>query len=404
MMAAVGRPALFVVAVVLCCVCGCAATPAVGDRKQRKEEVALDLKQAKGKVDQTRNALKEAKSKVDAINSATEQFKAAAGKASEAAAALDHKVKAVVNIEQNNIAAVSDLAKTAMNTAKASHESVASIGNEVTKAVDATATARKLLAEAQGLARSTAAEPVEGISTEAKLAQDAFVQLSEMLTALTQTQNSAGEAKKAATTSDDALKASNSAKKAYDYVKDKNPSTPSTLTEDLKKAVEEAVKSAKAAVADAAAASSAATEVSKHAEKAVKTAESQLGQIEAALKELKTPEKDPEDSTEDPQTPSPPPSEPSHDEAQGQSLQQDPLSTTSTGEKPSDEQDAGTTTTDTEKSSSVPSEQKTAAKPMKSNANNPLQGIPSADTSASPSWVRTPLLLVVGVLGLLAVC
>ncbi|KEG05264.1 hypothetical protein DQ04_24421000 [Trypanosoma grayi] len=39
-----------------------------------------------------------------------------------------------------------------------------------------------------------------------------------------------------------------------------------------------------------------------------------------------------------------------------------------------------------------------------SNADTTLRDVWSADSSVSPSWVRTPLLLVVGVLGLLAVC
>ncbi|KEG07101.1 hypothetical protein DQ04_10911020 [Trypanosoma grayi] len=42
--------------------------------------------------------------------------------------------------------------------------------------------------------------------------------------------------------------------------------------------------------------------------------------------------------------------------------------------------------------------------PPTNNANNTLQDILSADSSVCPSWVRTPLLLVAGVLGLLAVC
>ncbi|KEG06483.1 hypothetical protein DQ04_13711010, partial [Trypanosoma grayi] len=73
------------------------------------------------------------------------------------------------------------------------------------------------------------------------------------------------------------------------------------------------------------------------------------------------------------------------------------------------------TAPDTNQSPSVPSEEKTAAEslenaasqaadapltPPKSNANNVLRDILTGDSSVSPSWVRTPLLLVViGVLG-----
>ncbi|KEG08417.1 hypothetical protein DQ04_07231020 [Trypanosoma grayi] len=77
------------------------------------------------------------------------------------------------------------------------------------------------------------------------------------------------------------------------------------------------------------------------------------------------------------------------------------------------------TAPDTNQSPSVPSEEKTAVEslenaasqaadapltPPNSDVHNTLQDIRSMDSSVSPSWVRTPLLLVVGVLGLLAVC
>ncbi|KEG08776.1 hypothetical protein DQ04_06471050 [Trypanosoma grayi] len=70
-----------------------------------------------------------------------------------------------------------------------------------------------------------------------------------------------------------------------------------------------------------------------------------------------------------------------------------------------------------EQSPPGPLEKDTAAESMKSGdsqtaetdapgstADVTLRDVWSADSSVSPSWVRTPLLLVVGVLGLLAVC
>ncbi|KEG05130.1 hypothetical protein DQ04_27151000, partial [Trypanosoma grayi] len=100
----------------------------------------------------------------------------------------------------------------------------------------------------------------------------------------------------------------------------------------------------------------------------------------------------------------PPPSESPDDESHSQSLPQDPPSSTSTAEKPSTEHKAGTTATDTAQSPSEPSEKATSAESIENNGPNTLRDVRSADSSVSPAWVRTPLLLVVGVLGLLAVC
>ncbi|KEG05754.1 hypothetical protein DQ04_18731010, partial [Trypanosoma grayi] len=133
MMAAVGRPALFVVAVVLCCVCGCAAAPAegIGD----EEQVIVALQKARDKAVEAKNAVNEAKSEVGAIKQATEQFKAVAQSASEAATALNAAVKDKTDGETNNLDGVAGLADTAVNTTKKSYEAVGLIWQKVTDAV-----------------------------------------------------------------------------------------------------------------------------------------------------------------------------------------------------------------------------------------------------------------------------
>ncbi|KEG07364.1 hypothetical protein DQ04_10021000 [Trypanosoma grayi] len=81
--------------------------------------------------------------------------------------------------------------------------------------------------------------------------------------------------------------------------------------------------------------------------------------------------------------------------------------------------EAGITTIDSEPLQAGPLEKKTDAESIRnggsqaagaplagpnSNADTTVRDAWSADSTVSPSWVRTPLLLVVGVLGLLAVC
>ncbi|KEG06705.1 hypothetical protein DQ04_12661000 [Trypanosoma grayi] len=352
------------------------------------------MKQAKGKVAEARNALNEVKNKVDTVKSATEQFKAAAQAASQAAAALYEKVKEAANIEKNKITEVASLANKAVSTTKTSHESVALLCKKVKEAGEATTRAGNLVADAQGMSRSAAADADEVVSKEAELAQKAFEKLLVVLRGLSGAQKCSEETKEDATTEAYAFNAMNSAKEAFGFFKEETPKAPLIVTEGLQNAAKKAADLAKDAAGDAAAASSTAKEASGHAENTVKSAEAWLGQIEDSLKPLKKQEKGPESS----------PPEPSQDESHSQSLTQDPLASSSTGGKPSDQQKADTTATDTEKSSSVPSEVNRDTNSIKSNVHNTLSDVRRTDSSVSPPWVRTPLLLVVGVLGLLAVC
>ncbi|KEG08705.1 hypothetical protein DQ04_06611040 [Trypanosoma grayi] len=402
MMAAVVRPALFVVAVVLCCVCGCAAATAegIGD----EEQVIVALQNARKKALDAQDAVIDSKKAVDAIKEATDSFKSLADKASNAAAELHKKVKGM-NDGETNIAGVDSLAKTAMDAAKASHESVTSIEKNVNKAVGVTTNAGKLLTESERMAGSAAAGEKVVISREAGLVQAAFKRLLDVLSVLKEVQNRAEEATSAATKDGAAFNAMGSGEKAYKCATDTTSCTLSAAVKQLKTIADEAVTFTKAAADHAETASSAAIKASGHAANAVSSAESQLQQITATVKVLKPRKKEP--------------AEPSHDESNSQSLPQVPSSSTSTGDKPSDQQQADTTATHTTQSTSVPSEEKTATEslenaasqaadapltPPKSDVQNTLSDARNTDSSVCPPWARTPLLLVVGVLGVLAVC
>ncbi|KEG06358.1 hypothetical protein DQ04_14431010 [Trypanosoma grayi] len=65
---------------------------------------------------------------------------------------------------------------------------------------------------------------------------------------------------------------------------------------------------------------------------------------------------------------------------------------------------AKSTSTNEAESSAAPSEKDKETQSMTSDANKTIRDIISADSSVSPPWLRTPLLLVVSVLGLLSVC
>ncbi|KEG05372.1 hypothetical protein DQ04_22811000, partial [Trypanosoma grayi] len=300
-----------------------------------------------------------------AVKSATERFKAAAETASQAAAALKTKLEETEVLDKDKIAAVTSLAKAAMNTTTTSHDSVTSIGNEVTKAVEATTRADKLLTEAEGMAEGAAADPAKVISKEGALAQKEFQKLSAVREQLAEAQVSAQKAKEAATTEKgNAFSAMNSAKEALDLFEKTTPEQTSPVSEVLKTAAKKVTDFASAAAGDAEKASSAATTASEHAAKALKSTESWLEEIVVSLQALKKREKEPDSSSTDAQPPSSSPAETSRDESQSQSLQQDPLSSVSPGGKASDQQEAGNTATDKEKPSSVPSEEKTAAESL----------------------------------------
>ncbi|KEG07670.1 hypothetical protein DQ04_09141040 [Trypanosoma grayi] len=418
MMAAVGRPALFVVAVALCCMGGCAAAPAESGSKQRRG-VLVELEDARKKAVDAQNAVNDAMNAVVEIKQATDNFKTAADKASKAATELNKKVKEKDNGELKDTANVATLANDALTATKKSHESVGLLCKKTTEAVEATTRAGTLFTEAEGMAGGASDNVGKVATKEAKRAPDVIVKLSEVLTALKQAQKCSEEAKKAATTEGNAFYAMNSADEGLGFLKEITAPKPLSVTKELKDATEKIADLTKAAVKGADGALAAVKEVSGHADKAVKSAESLLKDIDVALQALKTRENESEVSPSDADSPPPSPSEPSQDEAQGQSLQQEPLSSSSTGEKPSDQQEAGTAAADTEKSPSVPSEEKTAAESLENaasqaadaplippniNVHNTLSDARRVDSSVSPPWVRTPLLLVAGVLGLLAVC
>ncbi|KEG05753.1 hypothetical protein DQ04_18731000 [Trypanosoma grayi] len=254
------------------------------------------------------------------------------------------------------------------------------------------------------MARSAAGDPDVVISTEAARVLQAFEKLPGVVTKLSDAERTADKLYTDVSSAGNAVFAIDSAEIASKCLDKNTASTSLSVIQELKKAANEAVELTQAAVEDAENASRAAEEASKHAGDALNSAESQLEQIDAALKALKKREKEPESSSADVQAAPPPPSESPDDESHSQSLPQDPPSSTSTAEKPSTQQKAGTTATDTAQSPSEPSEKATAAESIENNGPNTLSDARNTDSSVSPSWVRTPLLLVVGVLGLLAVC
>ncbi|KEG05471.1 hypothetical protein DQ04_21631000, partial [Trypanosoma grayi] len=187
MMAAVGRPALFVVAVVLCCVCGCAATPAEGISGQRREEVALDLKQAKEKAVEAKNLVTDAKREADAVKSATEQLKAAAATASAAAVELNNTVKACIDAN-GKIEDVIRLADEAKKKSEDASDLVDAVVVGVAKILNRTAEAEKLGKESQVASRSAARKANAKV---ADLAEQASEKAEEVITLLSLTQASA---------------------------------------------------------------------------------------------------------------------------------------------------------------------------------------------------------------------
>ncbi|KEG05559.1 hypothetical protein DQ04_20511000 [Trypanosoma grayi] len=380
----------------------------------------LDPQKGKDKVDKAKTALNDVRRNVEAIKQATVSFKAEADKAAKAATDLNGNVGENTVAQQENAAKVTSLAKEVLSATKTSHKSVTSLCEKVMQAEKATTNAEKLLTEAEGIAGSAADNVEEVITKKAKLAREEFEKLSAVLKELSGAQKCSEEAKKTLTNEVNAFYAMKSAEEALGFSNEITAQTLSTGIKDLKAAAKKATDLATAAVNGASAASNAADKATGNADTAVKSAELWLEEIEAALKALQNPQKKSDVSPEDSQSSSHQPSEPSQDEAHSQSLPPDPPSSTSTDEKPSGQQKAGTTMTDTEQSTSVPSEEKTVAEslenaasqaadapptPSKSDAQNTLSDAPSRDSSVSPPWVRTPLLLVVvGVLGLLAVC
>ncbi|KEG05428.1 hypothetical protein DQ04_22091000, partial [Trypanosoma grayi] len=364
---AVGRPALFVVAVVLCCVCGCAATTAegIGD----EEQVILALQKAREKAVEAKEAVNAAKSKVDAVKSATKQFETEARTASLAASKLNEKVEGKTgNIQQEIIAELVGLANSAKATTNTSHASVALIVQKVKEAGEATTWAKELFTEAQGMADSATASGVEDISNEAKLAHKAFGKPSEVLTALSHVDSSAEKAKIAASQGTNAYLALNRADLALILLNEmKNNSGSSNTPKEIVTLAKEAENFAKNAVNDAALVPAAAIEAAKHAEDAVARTDLWLKQIDDAMrvlaKEDGKPEVPPVISQLPPPPPPPLPPGPSGEETDSQGLPQDPLSSTSP---------AG-------------NEQLT---PPNSDVHNTLQDIQSMDSSVSPSWVR----------------
>ncbi|KEG05394.1 hypothetical protein DQ04_22461000, partial [Trypanosoma grayi] len=335
--AAVGRPALFVVAVVLCCVCGCAAAPDVSDNGE--DPVIVNMKQAKEKAIKAKEAVDEAKKAVDAVKSATEQFKTAAETASLAADKLNEKVKKGGNIDkEDTVDGVTSLANKAESTTRTSHKSFVSLCEKVKEAADSTKKAETLLKEAEGMAGSAANDADGVISKGAKHTKIEIVKLSEELSSLTKSQKCSEEAEGDEKKKGNAFQALKNAEKVYTSVQPQTASTSLTVTQQQKNDAEEAAKLAKAAAGDAAAASSSAGRSADYAGKAVSSAESWLGQVEAALQAVNKLQEEPEHLPAADQPPPLSPSELSKDESQSQSLQQDPLSSTSNGGKTSDQQ------------------------------------------------------------------
>ncbi|KEG06430.1 hypothetical protein DQ04_13961000, partial [Trypanosoma grayi] len=361
MMAAVGRPALFVVAVVLCCVCGCAAATTEGIGGQGKEAVALELENARKKTVDAQKAVNDANNAVVAIKQATDKFKTAADNALNKATELNKKVEENKVAQQENPAKVASLANDILGATKASYESLGSLCDNVRQAVEATTNAETLFMAAQKTPRSAAKEVDEVIRKAENLAEDEFKKLSADLKKLSEGQKCSEEAKKAVTKEVNAFYAMKSAEEGLDFLKEITAKQTSIEIEKLKTAAKTATDVATAAVKGAAAALVDAIQASGHADKAVMSANSLLKDIDVALQAVTKREKEPEASPSDADSPS-------QDEAQGQSIPQEPLSSTSTGEKPSDQQEAGTAATDKEQSPSVPSEEKTAAESLENAA------------------------------------
>ncbi|KEG05564.1 hypothetical protein DQ04_20461000 [Trypanosoma grayi] len=187
MMAAVGRPALFVVAVVLCCVCGCAAATAeaIGD----EEQVIVSLQNAKKKAVQARNA-------VGTIKKATDNFNTEAEKASEKATELQGKVKNRKDDQLEDIAEVTRLAKDVLSATNTSHESLVSLCKNVGEAVESTTNAETLFTKARGMAGSAMKEVNEAITNKAKLAEGEFKNLLNVLKGFSAGQKCSEVAKK----------------------------------------------------------------------------------------------------------------------------------------------------------------------------------------------------------------
>ncbi|KEG06482.1 hypothetical protein DQ04_13711000 [Trypanosoma grayi] len=346
------------------------------------------------------------------------------------------------------------LVKGAKDTTNTSYKSAGFLWEKVKEVEKATADASKLFTDAQGMAGSAAVGAKGTPSREVELVLAAFVKPSEVLTSLSQTRSSAENAHKAAAMDLNVFIAVYSAEDALALL-EKNPAeSPVLVTKELKEATSNAALFAEAAVGHVEAASTAADKASEHAEKAITSAGSWLEQIEAALKRLK---ERPKGSKHTPDASQPPPLKPAV-QTKDALDNRDLLRSVSTAMKTSDNQKANmspaSTPTkhnpgspkarrevgdvsdtpkeladntersetgtrgsedDTTRASTVSAQGLSAADSSKetdaagknapeTDAHNTLQDIRSMDSSVSPPWVRTPLLLVAGVLGLLAVC
>ncbi|KEG08707.1 hypothetical protein DQ04_06611060, partial [Trypanosoma grayi] len=198
MMAAVGRPALFVVAVALWCVCGCAAAPDVSDRKQRKEAevhflnvekkkaVLTYLNEAKKKALKVQEAVKEARSEVDGIKKEKAQMMAEVNEASTAAIELNKKVKMDTNLQRENIGIVIRLAGDAESKSDVAYESFDALLKGVAKILNKISEAEKLAGESE-LASSDAA--TEANTNVVALAEEASEKAQAVMKWLSQTQD-----------------------------------------------------------------------------------------------------------------------------------------------------------------------------------------------------------------------
>ncbi|KEG10532.1 hypothetical protein DQ04_03611070 [Trypanosoma grayi] len=465
MMAAVGRPALFVVAVVLCCVCGCAAAPDVSVSAQRKEAevhflnvekkkaVLTYLNEAKKKALKVQEAVKEARNEVDGIKNSKEQLTAEVKKASVAAVELNKKMKGYEKLKRENIAdVVLSLGEVVPKFEKASNLSNALLMG-VAKILSKATEAEKWALESE-LASSNAA--IKANTNVAALAEEASEKAGEVKKLLAQAQAGDQSARVNGAWKEYSRYAAEKAKEALKYAKQKNGVLWNGWSDQdkLNDFVDHAQQSAEKAVEGATKDLNAANKVLELVERAAKSFELWLNKIDIALDAVANPktESNPLSTSGKPSRLPVPAPEASHGHASHHGEPRSTVPVINPSEKQQTDSVAGSTpvsgrpepqrplsdapdtpkeelhaipattvssvsrsgTGATETSSgtaqgpnaadSGEETEATGINAPESNAHNTLQDIMSADSSVSPSWVRTPLLVVVGGMGLLAVC
>ncbi|KEG07365.1 hypothetical protein DQ04_10021010 [Trypanosoma grayi] len=407
------RHGLGVLIIALCCLCGCVtAVPAPPDAAETPQRLLERVKAvavlAKKRADEVMESAKAVKDAAEKSKNVTGVAHAKAVELREALNAVDKGVE-----QQQSSGAGSDVVtkvKDVMDVSQKAHEALSAAarmssfyGTWVTEAVSKAMLSQGIWHGRKVSVGQKEAELVER-AWEAKEVMVAFLTNTNTKTngAFTASMFGGQFAKSAKQKVDAALEISQSLTQ---------PGVKPILTEHLVKAADETEKILKQALGEADTGIREANAAFKEAEGAAKSAALMMDFLEKALYAVKA-EGTPKPVT----TPgaqlasdrtSLESSGPLGDVSHSSEKESDEISATTVNSALSNIGKTGTTTVSPQEHNAADKSKETDAADANapgSTADTTVRDAWSADSSVSPSWVRTPLLLVVGVLGLLAVC